>query len=289
MKKNKKAVSIVIVLLAFSLLLCSCDTQKNIQSSPTQDAQAETIGLAQTNPNINVAPATIKPTPRATNISITSNIVVTPIPTYNTDTIIEMESFLPPQDKTLRYFGYAEYGHIGELSFAHEDAGERAFIFNGKYQDGIGTEDKFSVKYYFNYQRGTITEQSGMNERNNKKELNSKLHNLVVLMFPIIEGDSWWHNIYLDGTQLRVYADVMEYDGKIVKMRYVVPNAKGYYDNLYIEERTYEKGYGMTSFANLIKGDIDISEEDSKDKDKVKDALIQHMFGYQLAKSEIDD
>ena len=67
-----------------------------------------------------------------------------------------------------------------------------------------------------------------------------------------------------------------------MRVTYTVKGVPGYFQNTYIEERVFERGRGMVGFSNLMPGDIPISEADAKDSQKLKEALINHMFGYSL-------
>lgn len=192
------------------------------------------------------------------------------------------EQWLPTLDKEYTWFGLAEYGHKGKLVHL---PGETVFEYRGIYQDGTGKDDKFVLRYHVDTARGTVTEQVISNERG-KKEVNSKLHNLVILKFPLSATGSWSHAAKLNGRAVTVQAAVTEYDEAkgLIKVRYTAKGAEGYYDSTYIEERTFEKGYGMTGFGNLLPGSIGISAADAKDPKKLEDAIVQHMFGYSLNK-----
>lgn len=196
----------------------------------------------------------------------------------------ELNSYLPKADTEMDYFGLAEYGHKGTLEKLWSNAEEAVYEFTGEYDDGVGTPDEFVVRYYFDYLRGTVTEKVMSNERTDTAELNSKLHNLVVLKAPIKENAAWSHNATIDGKQVKVVAKVTEMDNDkgTVTVAYTAKGADGYYDDTYIETRTFKQGYGLVSFSNLMPGDIDISEADAKDPEKKADILANHMFGYQL-------
>ena len=276
-----KSFKVLLVMAILVMLLSGCALfDPRTVSEPTPTA---TAGIGPTTPEA------VEPT--ANPISPTPTAEVT---TSNEqqgdakDNKAILKSYLPPLDTKLRYFGLAEYGHIGQLEQKKDYKDEAMYEFNGQYQDGIGTPDKFVVRYYMDFNRDTITEMAMSNARTGKAEVNSKLHNIVVLKLPIEEGKTWKHRTTIDGKKYTVTAKIIKIDGDKVAVRYEVPGIKGYYDDTYIEERTFEKGYGMTGFANLMKGDIGISEEDAKDPSKLRQALINHMFGYSLAKSEVN-
>ncbi len=195
------------------------------------------------------------------------------------------EQWLPRLEQEYTYFGLAEYGHKGTLRQVKASSTETVLEYQGVYHDGTGKDDRFVVRYHADPSRGTVTEEVIANERG-KKEINSKLHNLVILKFPLHQGDQWSHAAKLDGKAVTVRAVITKYDedAGVVHVRYTAKNAPGYYNNTYFEERTFEKGYGMTGFGNLIPGKISLSNQDAEDPKKVEEAIVQHMFGYSLNK-----
>lgn len=195
--------------------------------------------------------------------------------------------WLPELGRQYTYFGLAEYGHRGQLVQVSDGGEEDIYEYRGVYQDGYGDESRFVIRYYANKERGTITEQIVSNEREGKgAEVNSKLHNLVLLKFPLSLGGKWSHQAKLDGKAVTVRAEIVSFDDEagIVEVRYAAKGAAGYYDDTYIEERTFEKGYGMTLFSGLMPGGIGISGEDAKDPAKLEEAIAQHSFGYSMNK-----
>lgn len=195
------------------------------------------------------------------------------------------KQWLPELEKPYTYFGLAEYGHKGKLVKLSESGREDVYEYQGVFADGRGDESKFVLRYHADLARGAVTEQVISNERGGA-EVNSKLHNLVVLKFPLSPGGHWSHEAKLNGKSVTVQASVAEYDEAkgIVKVRYTAKDAAGYYDNTYIEERIFEKGYGMTGFSGLMPGDIGIGAADAKDAAKLNEALKQHSFGYSMNK-----
>lgn len=197
---------------------------------------------------------------------------------------LEINAYLPKLNTQLRYFGLAEYGHVGVLKEISSTSDDAIYEFQGKYQDGTGMDDEFTVRYYIDYVKGTVTERVMSNTRFNQPEINSKLHNLVILKTPFKQGATWSHKAKIDGKEYKVTAEIKEYDpasGKI-NVIYTVNGVPGYFQNIYIEERTFERGRGMVRFSNLMPGNIPISEIDAKDSKKLEEALINHMFGYSL-------
>lgn len=202
---------------------------------------------------------------------------------------LAINSYLPELNRELRYFGLAEYGHTGTLKKISANIDNSVYEFNGTYHDGTGIEDTFTVRYYIDYIRGTVTEKVMSATRNKTPEINSKVHNLVVLKLPVEKGNKWSHSATLNGSQYTVKAEIVDVTARRdkVKVKYIVEGIPGYYNNTYIETRTFQAGYGMTGFSNLFPGDLRISEEEKKDPAKLKQAITNHMFGYSLDKNSL--
>lgn len=199
----------------------------------------------------------------------------------------EIRQYLPPLNKEMYYFGLAEYGHIGTLKEISSNDEQSMYEFKGIYNDGTGIPDEFSIRYIINYTTGIVTETVLSNTRNDIMEVNSKLHNLVVLKFPIEKNAVWYDDVVINGNPYIARAEIIEHDGNSngrTKVKYTVSGVSGYYNDTYFEERVFEKGYGMTSFSNIMPGDIGISEEDKDDINKVNQAIANHSFGYSLSK-----
>jgi len=191
----------------------------------------------------------------------------------------ELAPYLPVLGKDLHYFGLAEYGHAGKLTLDHENEREAVYIFDGVFQDGSGIDSPFQVRYRVDYERGTVTEEVVSNDRTGEKEINSKLHNPVILKLPIEEGAAWDEETTIDGKPYPYHAEITAFDPEtgLTRVRYTARGVPGYHDDTYIEERTFAYSYGMTSFQNLMPGEITIQEGETKEQ-----AIGNHMFGYSL-------
>ena len=131
------------------------------------------------------------------------------------------------------------------------------------------------------YERGTVTEQVASNQRTGEKEINSKLHNVVILKLPIEAGERWNHQTTINGEEYTLHAEITEYDAGsgFIRVRYTAQGVPGYHDDTYFEERTFEHGYGMTTFANMLPGEITREAGETEAQ-----AIENHMFGYSLNK-----
>lgn len=200
-------------------------------------------------------------------------------------TRLNLNSYLPKLTKELRYNGLAEYGHIGTLVKVSDNQDNAIYEFKGVYDDGSGIADKFTVRYYLDYIRGTLTEKAITNTRTKKNEVNSKLHDIVLLKLPIEKGATWSHDTIMNGKKYSVRATINEVNSNegIVKVSYIITNVAGYYNNTYFENRTFQIGYGMTGFSSIMPGKLSIDPKDINNKEKLQQAIDNHMFGYSLS------
>lgn len=276
------------VLLLISVLLFSgCEITAMETNTPTPPpivtyTPENIISITpNTTATITVAPTdATTPTPTA--------VPATATPTENPNTAQnkkDIEAFLPPLDTRLDFYGIAETGHYGQLLESYTYDYGALYVFNGTYNDGMGVPDEFTIQYFCDFERGTVTEKALYNERLDKNEFHSKLHNIVVLKFPLSLGATWSHETTINDNKYWVYAEVIEYDRTSVKVIYTAPDVPDYHNQTYFEIRTYEVGYGMTSFGNIMPGELDMNGIDTSDEDAVIEHILNmHMFGYSLNK-----
>lgn len=195
-----------------------------------------------------------------------------------------LEDWLPQLGKTTRYVGLAEYSHRGALTLKTPTKEGAIYIYRGQYTGGKGDESKFAVEYTLDKLRGTLTEHVVNSGQKNSPNINSRLHNLVLIRLPLEAGATWSHSATLGGQSVTVVAQITELDRSAgtLRVRYSAHNVPGYYDNTYVEQRTFQKGRGMTAFSCLLEGDIGLSAADAQDAGKVEAAIAQHSFGYTL-------
>jgi len=208
---------------------------------------------------------------------------------------VMLNAYLPPLQQRLRYFGLAEYGHEGQLTKVSESAEQSIYQFAGSFQDGSGIPGNFKVQYSFDYQNGTVTEKVLENTRAKNTEVNSKLHDPIILKLPLETGNTWQQEISWAGEKKMMTATIagISYEGRtyygqmnnsqpVLTVRYIVEGVPGYFRNTYIEERRFQKGWGMIGFANLMKGDLGIGAK--ADEYQIEEAILNNMFGYSVAK-----
>lgn len=191
----------------------------------------------------------------------------------------ELLPYLPPLDTDMTYAGTGGYAFSGKLAQSWEDSQESAYTFDGSYPDGAS----FQVRYHIDFNRGTVTEEILSNARTGLSEINSKVHNLVVLVLPqhlpMEKGYTWTHDAAIDGNPCTVQAEVVICDTEagVIKIRYTAQNIPGYYNGTYVEERRFERGLGMTLFRQLLPGEIVPAEGET-----MEEAVNRHMLTYSL-------
>ncbi|MDD3839495.1 MAG: hypothetical protein PHP06_02890 [Clostridia bacterium] len=191
-----------------------------------------------------------------------------------------IDLFIPPVNNTIIYTGIAEYAHKGE--FAKLSGDREIYEFNGVLSDGSDAQGNFKVQYEFNHADQTIIENVISNTRSNKPRVNSLINGLILLKGPIEQDNTWSQDIQIDGQDYTITSKIIYCDDNLgsVTVKYVIEGIDGYYNNTYIEERTFVKGLGMTSFSCLMPGDIGVQENSSPEE--IEEALANNMFGYSI-------
>jgi hypothetical protein len=112
---------------------------------------------------------------------------------------------------------------------------------------------------------------------------------VVLLQFPLAEGASWTHDTMIGGERYSLTARITWYDAEkgVVKVRYTAEGVPGYYDGVYIEERTFMAGHGMINIRQLLTGDIAL-ENPLSGPVQIEEAISAHMFGYSQNIGTID-
>lgn len=203
----------------------------------------------------------------------------------------QLNSLLPPYDQLMRYFGLAEYGHSGALHPVSETPERRVVEFVGAFEDGSGIPGAFTVQYTLDYLAGTVTEQVQSNSRSGKAEVNSLMHDPVVLKLPLTEGNKWEQVVRIGGEERTMQAEIVEvtnsYYGQpqerpVIRVKYQVAGVAGYFRDTYLEERAFQADRGMIGFSRLLPGDIGLTDEQLQNEQLVEETLQQFMFGYSM-------
>ncbi|MEW6308178.1 MAG: hypothetical protein AB1492_03940 [Bacillota bacterium] len=216
---------------------------------------------------------------------------------------LELEAYLPPLGKLLRYHGLAEYAHEGTLHKVSANDVGAVYEFRGELTDGTALGGNIAVRYLVDYAAGTVTEQVVSNSRTGRKEVNSLLHDPIILKLPLTAGQSWTQTVTVKGqartmtatvittgvSPLSHFSPVRPLDRwkPYVTVRYVVEGVSGFFEHTYVEERTFQQGVGMTGFQSLMPGAISMSAAERQDPWKVNEIMLLHTFGYGLAKYEV--
>ncbi|MFP4697352.1 MAG: hypothetical protein ACLFMO_01455 [Eubacteriales bacterium] len=204
---------------------------------------------------------------------------------YNDE--LALKEYLPLFQGEMYYFGLAEYGHLAELDSIEYNLDETIYKVKGSFQDGSGIPGDFTVNYKLDHNNGTIQEQVVENTRENNQEVNSIMHDPIILKAPIQVGNEWSQSVKINEESYTMNAVITKMDiqnGLVTTtVKYTVDGVRGYFRDQYIEERTFQHRNGMVGFAKLIEGDIGISGKDLEDSNKVQEAIDMHMFGYGLS------
>lgn len=203
----------------------------------------------------------------------------------------QLKALLPPQELQLRYFGLAEYGHVGKLALVSHNATGAVAEFTADFEDGSGLPGEFKVQYLLDYASGQVTEKVISNSRTGQAQVNSQMHDPIILKLPLEVGNSWDQTVTVGGSQHTMHAQIVEttnawfgrqLDDPVIRVRYTVPGVTGYFRDTYLEERLFLEGWGMIGFSNLLPGDIGLTGDQLQNEQLVQEAIIQHMFGYSL-------
>lgn len=166
------------------------------------------------------------------------------------------KDFLLNTSGKYQYTGYAEYGfNLSEPNINTEDY---SIEYKGTMSDGYGEDERgsrdFTIKYntvvigkYFKIIE-SINNNDYMTE--NKNTLNSIIPDYIVIYNNIGVGTHWTQDFEYNDKTYIAETKVVYSDDNVYKLETTVNNIDGFYNNIYKEERTYEKGYGLTSFSN---------------------------------------
>lgn len=206
---------------------------------------------------------------------------------------VALRAFLPPLDQELVYYGIAEYSHRGRLIRISDSDNETVYQFNGTFQDGSGIPGDFKIQYIINKEEGTVKEQVIENTRSKVNEVNSKLHDPIILKLPLEVGNTWEQEVVFMGQKRNMRAKIVSInlEGRtfysqmrkgepIMTVQYMVEGIPEYFENTYFEERRFQQGSGMIGFSQIMKGDLGLTAQ--ADEYQIEEAIINNLFGYGL-------
>lgn len=155
-----------------------------------------------------------------------------------------------------QYTGYAEYGfNLSEPIVNSETA---SIIYNGTMSDGYGEDERGSRDFVIKYNTVVIGKYFKIIEsidnkdymRDSKNTLNSIIPDYIVIYNNTGVGTHWTQDFKYNDKTYTAETKVVYSDDNTYKLETIVNNIDGFYNKIYKEERTYEKGYGLTSFGN---------------------------------------
>lgn len=179
---------------------------------------------------------------------------------------------------TLVYNGYAEYGHT--LSNMKIDKSNLVIKYSGKMEDGYGEDSRgertFSLNYIFKLdEAGTpmVYERVYNNDymSSNTDSLNSIIKNYIVMWGDPKENDTWSQKVIYNGKEYTAKTVMTDVSYTKYNLETTITDIDGFYNDTYIEKRTYDRGYGLISFENTPA--IDDNE-----------TSMNLIFGYTLSK-----
>lgn len=167
----------------------------------------------------------------------------------------DLLSFFPKKVNTQLHFqGYAEYAHsltINKIDFTSSVA---SVILSGSMMDAYSSETReIDVKYVVS--NNSVNEYVTVTHEDKSKEqtLNSIIPNQTILKLPLKIDNSWKQKFHYKGTEYEATTSITSVKAENNLTRCttttIVNNIKGYLNNTYREERTYEEGKGLIFFS----------------------------------------
>ena len=171
-------------------------------------------------------------------------------------TFSEYKDLLLNSSGKYQYTGYAEYGF--NLSEPIVDSETASIIYNGTMSDGYGEDERGSRDFVIKYNTVVIGKYFKIIESidnkdymsDSKNTLNSIIPDYIVIYNNTGVGTHWTQDFEYNDKTYTAETKVVYSDDNTYKLETVVDDIDGFYNKIYKEERTYEKGYGLTSFNN---------------------------------------
>ena len=152
--------------------------------------------------------------------------------------------------------------------------------YSGKMEDGYGEDSRgertFSLNYIFKLdEAGTpmVYERVYNNDymSSNTDSLNSIIKNYIVMWGDPKENDTWSQKVIYNGKEYTAKTVMTDVSYTKYNLETTITDIDGFYNDTYIEKRTYDRGYGLISFENTPA--IDDNE-----------TSMNLIFGYTLSK-----
>ncbi len=163
------------------------------------------------------------------------------------------------------YSGFAEYGHrmkLDNISGNTDNPEILVYEVSGEVDDPSGGEapGDFGLELEYRITSDTVLERIIRGEK-----LAHMFKELQLLKLPLESGSRWEQTVESSGKEVVLTAEILSAEKKedgpdVYKVRYSVP-MEGMPDGIYIEERTFTEGVGVTSFARTLGEDYDFMFE----------------------------
>ena len=154
---------------------------------------------------------------------------------------------------------------IGKRLFRHTlsnmkiDKSNLVIKYSGKMADGYGEDSRgertFSLNYIFKLdEAGTpmVYERVYNNDymSSNTDSLNSIIKNYIVMWGDPKENDTWSQKVIYNEKEYTAKTVMTDVSYTKYNLETTITDIDGFYNDTYIEKRTYDRGYGLISFEN---------------------------------------
>ena len=202
----------------------------------------------------------------------------------------DLASIFPSEkEQEFVFEGLAEYAHSETIKEIEEEEEMLTLYIEGRFFDARGPEYEegrvFNKKYFIDNDSVTevIDNKDPLREDGFDNSLHSIVPNQVVLKLPLEVNNSWEQEFEYNGeayTAITTIVGISTINSAIqYETKLVVEGIADYIDNIYVEERVYQEGKGLVSFANVFNRKFFEQEDDPDPR--------TFMFNYHL--TIIDD
>ena len=257
---NKTVLTGMAALLAFTVLTACAPVQTGAASAATNapSTAAQSTTAAQTTAAAQPTTAAL-PTTAAQATTAVQTSAVQAVTNTSGAYFQDVKDYFNMNNRVKIYNGYAETGHtILFLSFT-EGEQEITVKYQGEMSDGYGTDERGARLFYVSYlvDGDSVTEQVDNRDYMSRRDdvLTSIIPGFVVLEGKVEVANAWSQEFALNGHTYTAVTTIVEATTEGFTTETVVKNIEDYPNGTYREERTYEKGKGLTSFGNSLSGE----------------------------------
>ena len=171
------------------------------------------------------------------------------------------KSYVISKNNIINYRGYSEQGF--DLNFLDEDEESSVVTYKGTMSDGYGEDERgeriFRMEYYFHedakgepmaYER--VRNEDYM--AGDKEKLVSIIKNYIIMWGNIEAGKEWTQSVSIDGIKYTAKTEIVSVTSDTYSLSTIIEDIEGYKDNLYKEERTYQKDKGLVEISCSASG-----------------------------------